>query len=175
MSDAPEPVHNPLRGSPALARASASALQDLFEAAEQRHYVAGDVLIRQGEPGDGLMVLLDGRAHALLRSRDGNHLLGEFRNGDVFGEMALVTREARSADVIADSDVHALFIPAREFDRLASRHLELGGVLAPDLRSSRPGNPRWVRRQEGRGLPDSSLPGTRWHVGRVSSSRRADG
>ena len=129
MSDAPEPVHNPLRGSPALARASASALQDLFEAAEQRHYVAGDVLIRQGEPGDGLMVLLDGRAHALLRSRDGDHLLGEFRNGDVFGEMALVTREARSADVIADSDVHALFIPAREFDRLASRHLELGGVL----------------------------------------------
>ena len=129
MSDTSEPVNNPLRGSPALAKASESALQDLLAAAEERRFVAGDVMIRQGEPGDGLMVLLDGQAHAMLRSRDGDHLLGEFRNGDVFGEMALVTHEARSADVIADSDVRALFIPARTFDRLASRHLELGGVL----------------------------------------------
>jgi serine/threonine protein kinase len=43
--------------------------------------------------------------------------------------MALVTREARSADVIADTEVRALFVPTAKFDSLAARHLELGGVL----------------------------------------------
>jgi len=129
MSDTHPHADNPLRASPALASVSPLALSDLLEEAHERRFAAGDLMIRQGDPGDGLMILLDGAAHATLRSRDGDHLLGHIGAGAIVGEMALVTREPRSADVVADSDVRAMFIPVAAFDRLAARHLELGTVL----------------------------------------------
>jgi serine/threonine protein kinase len=129
MADVSPPGDNPLRASPALASVSSPALQDLLDGAEERHFAAGAVMLRQGGPGDGLLILLDGQAHATLRSRDGDHLLARFDAGAVVGEMALVTREARSADVVADSAVRAMFVPAVTFDQLAARHLELATLL----------------------------------------------
>lgn len=86
--------------------------------------------MRQGDAAEGLLIILEGQAHAMLRAQDGSeHHIGRFSRGDLVGEMALVTRAARSATVIADSPVRALLVPTPEFDRLAARHLELGVVL----------------------------------------------
>ena len=118
-----------LRKCASLATVSEGALRDLIAAAEERRFEAGETMLRQGDPAEGLLIVLEGAAHAILRGRDGDHLLGHFTGGDLVGEMALVTREARSADVIADSSVRALLVPTDAFDRLAMRHLELGLVL----------------------------------------------
>ena len=84
----------------------------------------------QGDAAEGLWILLEGTAHALLCGQDGNERhIGRFAAGDVVGEMALVTREPRSATVVADSPIRALLVPAAAFDQLAARHLELGLVL----------------------------------------------
>lgn len=84
----------------------------------------------QGDPAEGLLIILEGTARAMLRSPQGDdHCLGHFSRGDLVGEMALVTRAARSATVIADSPLRALLVPTPEFDRLAVRHLELRVVL----------------------------------------------
>jgi eukaryotic-like serine/threonine-protein kinase len=129
---APEPTPgswHPLRNSRALAGLSDDTLQELFASARAQSFQAGETLMRQGDPAEGLLILLEGTAHAQLRDRDGAHVLGRFAGGDIVGEMALVTREPRSADVIADSAVQALLVPTREFDRLAMRHPALGAVL----------------------------------------------
>jgi hypothetical protein len=118
-----------LRTCRPLARLSEAALREVAETAEERCYRSGEVMVRQGDAADGILILLDGSAHALLRTTDGNHRLGGFSSGDLVGEMALVTREPRSADVIADTPVRALLVPTAAFDRLAMRHLELGMVL----------------------------------------------
>ena len=84
----------------------------------------------QGDAAEGLLILLEGTAHALLLGQDGeDRCIGRFVSGDVVGEMALVTREPRTATVIADSPIRALLVPTAAFDRLAGRHLELGMVL----------------------------------------------
>ena len=105
------------------------AMREMFAAAEERAYQPEALMMRQGDPADGLLILLEGTAHAQLQDQSGSHLLGRFRGGDIVGEMALVTREARTADVIADSPVRALLVPTASFDALAVRHLELGLVL----------------------------------------------
>ena len=115
----------------------AALLREVFNHLEERHYAAGDALIRQGDRGDGLFVLLSGSARATLRAET-EHLLACFQRGDVIGEMALVTREPRTADVIADAPVKALYLPAAAFDRLAARHVVLGMVLT-ELVASRLG------------------------------------
>lgn len=130
----PDPESHPLawaqlRQCRALARLSEFTMRELFAAAEERAFQPGDVMIRQGDPADGLLILLEGTAHVQLRRRDGDRRLGDLTSGDLAGEMALVTREARSADVVAASAVRALLVPTAAFDALAVRHLELGLVL----------------------------------------------
>lgn len=119
-----------LSGCLALAPLSPTALSDLWAASLTRSYQAGEALMRQGDAAEGLLIILEGQAHAVLRGEDGDdHHIGRFTRGDLVGEMALVTRAARSATVIADSPVRALLVPTPAFDRLAARHLELGAVL----------------------------------------------
>lgn len=118
-----------LRQSKVLKALSEPTLRELMSVAEERQYAAGDYMIRQGDPGTGLLILIDGTAHARLRHPEGDRWLGKFVAGDLAGEMALVTREPRSADVIADSDVRVWLIPTEAFDQLAMRHIELGLVL----------------------------------------------
>lgn len=121
---------NALQNCLALTTLPPIALQDLWAAATPRSFQQGDALMSQGDPAEGLLIILDGTAHAMLRSPDGDdRCIGRFSGGDLVGEMALVTRAPRSATVIADSPVRALLVPTREFDRLAARHLELGVVL----------------------------------------------
>jgi serine/threonine protein kinase len=112
-----------------LTALSEVALREVFEAAEERSFQAEDALVRQGDAAEGLLILLEGTADVVLRDQDGDHLIGRVTNGDVVGEMALVTREARTADVIADSRVRALLVPTATFDQLAMRHPGLGMVL----------------------------------------------
>jgi eukaryotic-like serine/threonine-protein kinase len=97
--------------------------------AEDRTFGRGEALVTQGDVSDGLLVLIEGTAQAWLRDQGGTHHIGSFASGDVVGEMALVTREPRSADVIADSPVRALLVRTTVFDRLAARHLELAIIL----------------------------------------------
>jgi serine/threonine protein kinase len=97
-------------------------------AAEEQVFDAGGLMLRQGDAAAGLLVLLEGTAHAVLRGEE-DHYLGRFAPGDIVGEMALVTREPRSADVVADSPVRALLVPTAVFDRLAARHHQLAMAL----------------------------------------------
>jgi eukaryotic-like serine/threonine-protein kinase len=115
----------------------AMLLDEVFRQLEPCEYGAGEPLMREGDTGDGLLVLLSGTAHASLReTRDA--AIGRFTTGDVVGEMALVTREPRTADVIADTPLRALKLPVAAFDRLAWRYPVLAKVLT-DLVAERLG------------------------------------
>jgi hypothetical protein len=124
-------------------------LAEVFAELEMREFSTGQALVREGEAGDGLWVLLSGSAHAALR--DASHdILGRFGPADVVGEMAIVTREPRTANVIADSEVRALWLPVAAFDRLVARHPVLAKVLT-DLVADRLG------RQSSDGLGGKSV------------------
>ena len=86
-------------------------------------------MVRQGEPADGLLIVLEGTAHARLRGADRDHCIGALHRRRFVGEMALVTREARSAESSPIRRSGRLLVPTAAFDRLAVRHLELGIVL----------------------------------------------
>ena len=74
----------------------------------------GKEMTREGEPGREFFVLLEGTADVRKKSRKVNAL----GPGDFFGEIALVSREPRTATVIATSPVRALVITDRSFRRL---------------------------------------------------------
>ncbi len=78
-----------------------------------REYKEGDLIVRQGEVGDCMYEILDGRVEVIHETGDKELRLAELSRGDFFGEMALFDREVRSASVRALGTVRALTIDKR--------------------------------------------------------------
>ena len=76
---------------------------ELALAAERRHFDDGEVLMREGAPGDSLFVIQSGSAKVTKSGAefDGEVELAQLGSGTFFGERSLLTGEDRSASVIS--------------------------------------------------------------------------
>jgi CRP-like cAMP-binding protein len=100
------------------------------------HYETGSYLIRQGDRGEFLLVILEGAAIARVRQPTGEMMsIADFSAGDIVGEISLLTDEPRTADVIAASSLRALLLTVADFHDLADRHPELRVLLTYVLAS----------------------------------------
>lgn len=109
-----------LRKSPLFEGLSDDELQQLMDNAQPVSLRAGEVLIRQGEPGDSAYVIVKGEFE--VQKQAGQSLIKiDVRNpGDVVGEMALLSRAPRNATIIAKTDSETLRIPQQSFENLLS-------------------------------------------------------
>ncbi|TMM05985.1 MAG: cyclic nucleotide-binding domain-containing protein [Actinobacteria bacterium] len=103
-----------IRKVPLFARCSRAELKEIAMLADEIDLREGKEMTREGAPGREFFVLLEGTADVKKNSRRVNTL----GPGDFFGEIALVSREPRTATVIATSPVRALVITDRSFRRL---------------------------------------------------------
>ncbi len=77
----------------------------------------GEIIVRQGDPGDCMFVIQSGRVEVVQRRNDEEFCLAVLEAGDCFGEMALFGEESRSADVRAVGEVWLLTLEKRAFLR----------------------------------------------------------
>lgn len=103
-----------IRKVPLFARCSRAELKEIALLADEIDLHEGKEMTREGAPGREFFVLLDGTADVKKNRRRVNTL----GPGDFFGEIALVSREPRTATVIATSPIRALVITDRSFRRL---------------------------------------------------------
>jgi hypothetical protein len=82
-------------------------------------------IVRQGEPGDAMYLVLEGEVRVRLVIAGKESILTLLGPGEFFGEIALFDNGARSADVVANVDTTLLKISAGAFQKLAAD--------APDL------------------------------------------
>lgn len=117
----------------AAGRASALAsipVRELAPLLESRSYQSGDLVMREGEPGDSLLILSKGRVEISTTDLDGRrHVIGTAAAGDVIGEMSMLTSEPRSASVVAVEPVEAKSLSAAAFHDLARRFPEFSYAL----------------------------------------------
>ena len=92
-------------------------LQVLTSACQERNYKAGATLIRQGDTGVGLYVIISGTVRITQANNPDRAEveLGTAGQGSVLGEMSLLDDLPRSATVTAVDDVTALLLPIWEF------------------------------------------------------------
>lgn len=101
----------------------------LFNMFQMREFKPGDMVIRQGEPGDALFVLTQGIVTVF---RD-NKPIARLEPGHHFGEMALIDNSPRSATIVADTPCLLLHISRDEFERLIQQKPNLGVKLMGNL------------------------------------------
>lgn len=85
----------------------------------------GEVIFHKGTVGSQMYVVLGGK----LGVMDGQKLFAELRTGDMFGEMALVNNEPRSATVTALEDSRMFVLSESTFQRLLSKRVAIQILL----------------------------------------------
>lgn len=102
----------------------------------------GEMIVQQGEQGDCLFIIATGAVRVVRNLADGTTAeVATLRQGECFGEVALLTGETRTADVCAGSAVVVVLRLSRErFNNLMKQHNDLAirvaGVLAKRVSST---------------------------------------
>ncbi|MGW5049597.1 Crp/Fnr family transcriptional regulator [Actinokineospora sp. NPDC004072] len=98
----------------------------------------GRRILRQGDPGESVYVLLSGAVKVSGIDGDREPLLAIRRAGDVVGEMAVLLRQPRSATVTTCLATTARVVPGQDFRQFLRGHpdaaIEVAGVLSERLR-----------------------------------------
>jgi CRP-like cAMP-binding protein len=89
---------------------SAAQLSHLAEDSTVEHYLQGERVVRQGDEGDALYVVLGGRAEVTVQHETLKKNVGSIEPGQCFGEMSLLTGERRKATVTALTDLDVLAV-----------------------------------------------------------------
>src|ERR1700694_759499 len=122
-------------------------LQALARSCQERKYSAGTPLIKQGDTGVGLYIIISGHVKITqaVNPDKAEEDLGDFGPGNVIGEMALLDDLPRSATVTAVTDVTALLLPVWEFRTTVRNHPEIALKMLSTLS-------RRLRKAEGQPL-----------------------
>jgi CRP-like cAMP-binding protein/Ca2+/Na+ antiporter len=113
-------------------------VQALVPLVDEVRFPAGAVLMREGDPGDALYLIEDGRA-SVTRTVNGQRW--QVDSGSVVGEAALLTGERRSATVTAESPLTVLRIAKDAFDGVVARSPNLRLALEQVVENRRRGVP----------------------------------
>ena len=118
-----------IRKIPLFSQLSKKGLEDVAHIADELDLPAGKGMAKEGDRGREFFVLLEGEAEVTK----GDRRINIMRNGDFFGEVALVTKMPRTASVKATTDVRVLVITERDFGALLKRSPEVGRCVAEAL------------------------------------------
>ncbi len=90
---------------------------------KSRDAASGDVIFGEGEEGNELFIILKGSVVISVKLPDGNDLrIAEVREGNFFGEMAIIERAPRSATCKAGDDCNLMSLHADDFYGLIHDH-----------------------------------------------------
>ena len=115
MSSAQEDTHF-LAKVPLFHGLSTRQLKGIAQTTARRTYAAGEEIVRQGDAGIGLYVILSGEAKAVHARPDGEEVVvNTFGITDFFGELAMLSEEPRTASVIAETETECMVLTRWEF------------------------------------------------------------
>jgi CRP/FNR family cyclic AMP-dependent transcriptional regulator len=100
---------------------SPAELEAIAELSKPCRFRAGEVIFQEGDAGDCLYVIGSGEVEVIVQDSAGApKSLALLSAPEVFGEMSLIDKEARSATIRAHSDTSALKLTAENFNTFRS-------------------------------------------------------
>ena len=126
-----------------------AALAELETELEWVRLRGGDTLFEEGDHGNDVYIIVNGRLRASVLDGEGKtRVLEEVGRGTAVGELALLTGEPRAATIVAVRDSDLLKLSRASFDTMLDRHpramMQIARAAALRLRHSVQGPPRAV-------------------------------
>jgi len=131
-------------------------IQAMFMRIQEVNAKAGDVIIKQGDDGDFYYIIKNGQCKVTRTSKTGSELtLATLKDGDAFGEEALLSDAKRNANIVMKTDGTLMRLSKEDFNEL---------LKEPML--------TWVTREEGDELVKN---GAIWLDVRLDSEHKNNG
>ena len=90
----------------------------------------GKIIFLQSDPSDAVYVVSSGNISIVLQNADGREMvINQMRNGDVFGELGILTKKSRSTSAVAQSTGELLVIPKQAFLKVLDEEPQLSRML----------------------------------------------
>jgi CRP-like cAMP-binding protein len=140
--------------------------RQLMSAGTWRTFPADDVLMREGDPADHVIVIMGGRAKISVNRNGRERVLAVRGVGELIGERAAHDVSVRTATVTAIELIWALMVQTRDFAAFAGKHPRVVNMIQDQM---------WKRLTEG--LPEPGPSGGGWHrlFGKLVRARSAAG
>jgi hypothetical protein len=140
------------------------SLERLARLADTRLFGANEVILRQGDPGDELFILVRGHVSVIVEQADGSRLRApDLGPGSFFGEMSLLTGAPRTATVTALEECELLVVCKFAFREILEASPELAWRICQVMADRRVNQARLDgdnrERQEFSNLVDSTPSG----------------
>lgn len=117
---------------PLFAELGAVAIADIVTRLRSRTYPEGSYVVRKGAPGDAMYFIVRGRAEVRLGGP-----IATLADGDFFGEMALLDRKPRTADVVTLTPCTLLVLEVADFYHLAAQQPSLIASIEAEAKRRR--------------------------------------
>jgi voltage-gated potassium channel len=117
---------------PFFSEVGAIAMSDIVERLRSRSYPPGVTVIHKGEAGDSMYFIVQGKVGVKLGSR-----MKKLRDVEFFGEMALLDRKPRSADVVTLKASTVLILNVADFYQLAGQQPQLIAAIEAEAKRRR--------------------------------------
>ena len=105
----------------------------LRSAAVRQEFRAGDRLMREGDPADHVMVIIEGRTRVCVDENGWERVLAERGPGELIGERSGLQVSVRSASVIAQEAVRVLIVGTEDFTAFVNAHPRVYEIVERQL------------------------------------------
>jgi len=134
MSSSREDTAALLHRVPVFSTLLPEELERVAQVAVPRRFEAGEIVFKEGDEGSTCYVVRSGRARAVVEHADGRSItLAHFGPGDIFGEMAMLDGERRSATVESIEATDAIAILSADMHRLLRQYPDISVKLIAAL------------------------------------------
>jgi CRP-like cAMP-binding protein len=100
----------------------------------ERQYTAGQPIVSQGQGGEGIFVVVSGKAEAFRQRADGEKVpVNAFGPTDFFGELALLDDGLRTASVVASEPTQCLALTRWDFLTVLREDVEMSVTILQEL------------------------------------------
>ena len=98
-----------------------------------KRFTPGELIVRQGDVGNEMYVIIQGHTQVFAGAGTERKYILDMQRGEVFGEMALVRHNPRTADVVAKDPVEVLAVDQRFLERLQRRYPRIASKVFLNL------------------------------------------
>jgi len=109
-------------------------LEKLAKRFVPREYAAGKAIVTQGQGGEGMFIIVSGKADVIRKRADGTEaVVSTIGPTDFFGELALLDDGVRTASVVAREETQCLGLTRWDFLGTMKEDADMGVTVSQEL------------------------------------------
>lgn len=112
-----------------LSQLTPKELQELVRKLNSEYYKEGDVVFRQGAEPDKFYLIENGKVKVVRWEENKQETINFLREGDFFGEKAIVEETGRSADIVCLTDCHLFSLNKKDFENLIEKSPKIKKII----------------------------------------------